>query len=220
MTLAVLTTANAHESRNDIITVNGQGSIFKAPDILKFTIAVEERGAQSKQLNASVNQKTKQILIVLQDHSINKQDIQAMAVSLYPWYERERQSNIQKGFVFSRNINVTLRDFSTYPDILNDLFSLETTRIEGLRYEVEDQQSAYLAALTEAMTDARRRAKQLADELDIKIGNVTNVEETSTYNPSPQPSARSLSVFSDSAQYLPGLNEINASVTVSYKIKR
>ncbi|MFA3790294.1 SIMPL domain-containing protein [Aliiglaciecola sp. SL4] len=210
---------SAHESRSDIITVRGQGSIFQAPDILKFTIAVEEKGDNSSVLNGLVNAKTDKILSVLSKHKVAQQDIQAMSLSLYPWYERERQSNIQKGFVFSRNINVTLRKFENYPAILEELFTLKVNRIDGFRYEVEDQQQAYLNALEAAISDGHERAKHLAKNLKIKLGNVINVEETSSYQPTPQPSARSLSVFNEAAQYLPGLNEINASVTLSFKIK-
>ncbi|GAC14819.1 SIMPL domain-containing protein [Aliiglaciecola lipolytica] len=210
----------AHESRSNIITVQGQGSIFQAPDILKFTIAVEEKGENSTVLNDQVNAKTQKILTVLSKHNIEQKDIQAMSLSLYPWYERERQSNIQKGYVFNRNINVTLRDFENYPAILSDLFALKVSRIDGFRYEVEDQQQAYLNALKAAISDGHERAKHLAKNLQIELGDVINVEETSNYQPAPQPSARSLSVFNDAAQYLPGLNEINASVTLSFSIKK
>lgn len=213
---------HAHESRNDIVTVNGQGSVAKVPDILKFTIAVEERGADSKKLSESVNRKSKQIIDVLHDHDVAKKDIQSMAVSLYPWYEREpeRQTNVQKGFVYSRNINVKLRDFAHYPNILSDLFALNVSRIDGLRYEVEDQQSAYLAALKEAMLDAKRRADQLASGMNIKIGEISTIEESSAYSPTPQHSTRSMAALSDSSQYLPGQNEINASVVVSFHIEK
>ncbi|GAB2675756.1 SIMPL domain-containing protein [Aliiglaciecola sp. 3_MG-2023] len=209
---------SAHESRSDIITVRGQGSIFQAPDILKFTIAVEEKGDNSSVLNELVNAKTNKILSVLAKHKVAKQDIQAMSLSLYPWYERERQSNIQKGFVFSRNINVTLRKFENYPAILEELFTLKVNRIDGFRYEVEDQQQAYLNALEAAISDGHQRAKHLSKNLGIQLGSVVNVEETSSYQPTPQPSARSLSVFNEAAQYLPGLNEINATVTLSFRI--
>ncbi|GAA6183327.1 MULTISPECIES: SIMPL domain-containing protein [Alteromonadaceae] len=211
---------SAHESRSDIITVRGQGSIFQAPDILKFTIAVEEKGDNSAALNDLVSSKTQKILSVLTKHKIAEQDIQAMSLSLYPWYERERQSNIQKGYVFNRNINVTLRNFKNYPAILDDLFALKVSRIDGFRYEVEDQQQAYLNALEAAIADGHERAKHLAKNLQIRLGSVVNVEETSSYQPAPQPSARSLSVFNEAAQYLPGLNEINASVTLSFSIAK
>ncbi|GAA0851979.1 SIMPL domain-containing protein [Aliiglaciecola litoralis] len=218
ITLCLSNITLAHESRSDTITVNGQGSISKAPDILKFTITVEERGQDTKKLSESVNRKTDQIHSVLHDHGVVSKDIQSMAISLYPWFERERQSNVQKGFVFSRNLDVTLRAFSSYPAIMNDLFTLNISRIDGLRYEVEDQQAAYLAALKAAMDDAKMRAQHIAAGLNLKLGEVANVEENSAYNPTPQPSARNMAVFSDSAEYLPGLNEINARIVVTFKI--
>ncbi|WJG07663.1 SIMPL domain-containing protein [Aliiglaciecola sp. LCG003] len=209
----------AHESRSDIITVNGQGSVFQAPDTLKFTIAVEEKGVDSAGLSDLVNAKTKQILKILADNKVPNKDIQAMSVSLHPWFERERQSNIQKGFVYSRNINVTLRDFSRYPNILDKLFKLDVTGIDSFRYEVDDQQSAYLLALEQALVDAKRRASKIAGISDLSLAGIVNVEELSNYRPSPQPSARSMAMFSDAAQYLPGLNEISASVAVSFNIQ-
>lgn len=210
-------TIDAHESNKNTITVNGQGSIAQPPDLLKFTIAVEQRGLDSKSLSRAVNKNVGKILDMLTDNGVQEKDIQAMAVNLYPWYERELQNNVQKGFVFSRNINVTLRDFTHYPSILESLLEMDATRIEGFRYELEDQQSAYLLALKLAMRDAKKRAKELMTTTQKELGEVINITEASSYRALAQ-SSRNMA-FSESTQYMPGTNAITARLAVTFQIK-
>ncbi|GAB5382292.1 MAG: hypothetical protein Alis3KO_37510 [Aliiglaciecola sp.] len=217
--VALISAVHAHESTSNTISVNGQGNVEQIPDILKFTISVQEKGVDSTMLSRAVNNTVNQILHMLTNNEVLEKDIQAMSISLHPWYEREGQNSVQKGFVFSRNINVTLRNFSRYPQILEQLFKLDASRVEGFRYEVEDQQSAYLNALKLAMKDAKTRAKELMTMSNKKLGDIANIVEVTNYRPLAQSSSRSSMVFAESSQYLPGSNVISASVTVTFNIE-
>lgn len=212
-------TATETEAQANAITVNGQGVVLKAPDILKFNVAVSERGSDSVDLSVRVDKKIQQVITVLQKLGIAAPDIQALMVSLQPWYERQKQTSVQKGFSYTRTVKVTLRDFATYPKVLNQLMKLNVSRVDSLLYLIENEQSVYLEALTLAIADAKNRAKNLADSLDVKVGAVLNVVETSQYTLSPQPSHRNLSMVSESSQFSAGQNSVTASVLVSFQIK-
>lgn len=209
---------NAHESIENVVTVNGQGSIMQSPDVLRFTIVIQDKGQNSQSLSRNVNKKVDQIIDMLTDNDVKEKDIEAMSIDFRPWYERERQTSVQKGFVFTRNINVTLRDFERYPSILQQLFAMNTTRIEGFRYEINDPENAYRQALSRAMKDAHNRAKQLVASTNRKLGDVVNIVESTSYRPLGAASSRSNVAFSESSQYLPGSNTITASVKVSFSI--
>lgn len=201
-----------------VITVNGQGVVSSTPSLLDFSIYVEERGETASKLNDKVNFKSKQIIDLLTDTGVQHKDIQSMQVNLYPWYERDRNSQIQKGFVLSRLIKVTLRDFANYTSVLDGLSKIGTQRIDGFQYRAENSDAIYLRALELALDDANKRANKISKSLGIKIGKVVSVNEHSAYSPVPEQMMMSNSRSMDSAGFLPGQINTSAMVSVKYSI--
>lgn len=215
--VCLLSTAKADEVLTDVITTYGQASISQAPDVLRFSIYVEQNGQNADALSGEVDSKISQMMDALFDRGVLEKDLQSMTVNLYPWYERDGQTRKQNGFVYSRNISVTLRDFSRYPAILNDILKLGASRIDGFRYEVEDKEKAYKEALKKAVDNAKARAVVLAESAQVTLQEVTVIQETSSYAAMPQSRAR-LSSMSESDSFQPGNSEISANVTVTYRI--
>lgn len=207
----------AAEAEYKVISVNGQGVVASTPSVLDFSVFVEERGESASKINAQVNFKSKQIIDLLTDSEIQLKDIQSMQINLYPWYERDRNSQIQKGFVLSRLIKVTLRDFDNYTAILDGLTKIGAQRIDGFQYRTESTEVIYLKALELALDDARKRANKISKSLGVKIGKVVSVMEQSGYNPVPEQMMMS-SRSANSSSFLPGKMNTTASVSVKYSI--
>lgn len=217
ISVCLLSLARADEVLTDVITTYGQATISQAPDVLRFSIYVEQKGQSVDALSDDVDSKISQMVDALFNRGVVEKDIQSMSVNLYPWYEREGKKQKQSGFVYSRNIHVTLRDFSRYPAVLNDILKLGASRIDGFRYEIENQEKAYKQALKKALENANSRAVILAESAQISLQEVTIIQETSSYSAMPQSRAR-LSSMSDTASFQPGNSEISANVTVTYRI--
>lgn len=217
LSVCLLNSAKADEVLTDVITTYGQATISQVPDVLRFSIYVEQKGKSVDALSDEVDSKISQMIDALFDQGIAEKDLQSMAVNLYPWYERDGQKRQQNGFVYSRNIHVTLRDFSRYPEVLNDILKLGASRIDGFRYEIEDQEKAYKQALKKALGNAKSRAYVLAESAQVTLQEVTVIQETSSYSAMPQSRAR-LSSMSESSSFQPGNSDISANVTVTYRI--
>jgi len=217
LSICLLGEAKADEVLTDVITTYGQASISQAPDVLRFSIYVEQNGQNADALSEEVDDKISQMIEALFDQGVLEKDLQSMTVNLYPWYERNGQTRKQNGFVYSRNISVTLRDFSRYPAVLNDILKLGASRIDGFRYEIEDKEKAYKEALKKAVDNAKARAVVLAESTQVTLEEVTVIQETSSYSSMPQSRAR-LSSMSESDSFQPGNSEISANVTVTYRI--
>lgn len=211
------TSVLAQDNIEQVIQVNGQASTKQAPDILTFSIYVEEKGQQADKLSDIVNKRTAQITDALQNNDVAKKDIQSLAVNLYPWYEREGNEQVQKGFVFNRSVNVTLRDFKRYPQILDDLMTLGATRIDGYQFEVENPETSYLFALQQAIANAQVKAQSIAAASQLTLGQIVGVIEQSSYNPAPSNRGYKLSM-AESDSFLPGEKEIQAQVQVTFAI--
>lgn len=206
----------ADEPASRVITVNGQGSISQAPDILTFSVYVEEKGEQAGSLSDAVNLKTQQIISVLLENGLPEKDIRSMQANLYPWYERAHDVQVQKGFVFNRSVDVTLRDYARYPAILKGLLSVGATRIDGFQYTIDDQESLYLQALEQAIANATVRAKTIAKASKVNLGSVTQVSEHSSYAVQAKQRGQ---LFAQADSFLPGESAISANVTVSFAIE-
>lgn len=199
------------------IEVTGHATILSEPDILKFVVNIEEKGQSARKLNLSVTEKTEQVVTLLRESGVQRRDIQSMQVTLYPWYERGSQTQVQKGFVFNRTIQIVLRDFEIYPDLIDGIMRIGVSRVDGFSYELENIGSLYQATLTQSIKDAEKTAKKIASSLDVTLGSVLVVEEISNNNPSPQ-FTMSRSVARQGNSFLPGLIPTNAKVLVKYSV--
>lgn len=208
----------AIENEQKVLGVMGTGSVASTPDMLRFSIYIEEKGEVASKLNGQLNFKTQQVVELLLDYDVAEKDIQSMRVDLYPWFERDRNTQIQKGFVLSRSIKVTLRDLEKYAAILDGVLKIGTQRIDGFQYEIENNENAYLSALDLAIKDAQKRANKMAGSLGVKVGEILSIQEHSQYSPQPERMRASMSM-ADSGGMMPGQLTISAQVALKFRIQ-
>jgi uncharacterized protein len=199
-----------------VIRVNGQASVYSTPDLFQFSVYIEEQGELVSKLNAGVRAKSQSIVDLLLKSGVEEKDIQSMRVDLNPWFEHLQSQRIQKGFILSRQVAVTLRSMEKYDQIIDGLLRLGANRIEGFNYVVKDPEQDYLKALELALTDAKLRADKIAAAVGVKVGEVISVQEGSGY--APMPRARESMMMADSGGYLPGQVSTNAQVSVVYSL--
>jgi uncharacterized protein YggE len=97
--------------------------------------------------------------------------------------------------------------------------------LNGPQFEIDDPEALKEQARREAIADAKEKAKRLAADLEVSLGKIVSFNENSN---NPQPYYRNdfammakSAVMEDSfVPELPaGENDINATVTITYKIK-
>ncbi|MFQ3236728.1 MAG: hypothetical protein ACI9C4_002301 [Paraglaciecola sp.] len=196
------------------ISVSGQANVASVPDLFEFSVYVEEQGERVQDLNRLVAAKTHTIIDSVLGFGVPKQDVQSMRVQLNPWYEHKKNETQQRGFRLLREIKFTLRDIEKYDQVIDAVLSTGATRIEGFTYRVEQPQPVYLQALELALTDAKLRAKRMAETLGVKLGKVLSIKENSGY--SPIPIAQESRMRTQSSVSLPGKVQTSARVNVVF----
>lgn len=216
-TLAIIcsTVTSANEPLGEYIQVSGNASMMAQPDILTFSINLEERGLFATKLNTLVTLKTERIVTLLMEQGVASNDIQSMQLALYPWFERKSES--QKGFVVNRTISVVIRDFEIYPRLIDNIMKIGVNRIERFSYQIEDTDAIYQTTLLQALSAAQKRAAKIANRLDVKLGKILTVEELSNNSATPQ-FAVSRTMNQQSSGFLPGQISTTAKVLVRYKV--
>lgn len=199
------------------IRVTGQAELSVVPDKLQFTIYLREQGRSVSKLYASINQKAQLIVSYLSKQKIAPKNVTSMAIQVTPWFEYENQSRTQKGFELTRNITVVLPDTQKLGVILDHLFRIGNLEIGSVNLMVSDLQQQYLKALSGAVDSARGKAKILADELSLTLGDALIVKELSSQTLPQQDSFR----LSEGVpgNFLPGEIAIQASVEVTFGVR-
>ncbi|GGD52310.1 SIMPL domain-containing protein [Lacimicrobium alkaliphilum] len=206
----------AQQSPPQQIRVVGQASVSKVPDLFQFSLYIEEKGPVISKLNDSLTDKTQRIIHSLIEQGVEEKDIASMQVQLQPWYEHRNGMTEQKGFVLSRTVHISLRALQLYDKVLDSVFKLGATRMDGFEYGFEDPQSLYLSALAMAVEDARGRAEKLAGAAGVKVGQVKSINEMSQYRPVPMMAESRMRVKGDAS--MPGQQAIDARVEVQFEL--
>lgn len=212
---SALQSASAQEATPSI-NVSGQGSVAVVPDAFSLTLIIEEKGETVSKLNQRVASEMQTVVKFLMDNGIEENHIQSMQISLNPNYESTPEGRQQSGFVLSREIQVTDTHLTQYDRIIDGALSRGVDRIQNFQFVASKQSHAYEQALINAVKDARSRASLLAEQLEVKMGNVLSVSESS--NGYAMPRLRMEMKADALSPSMPGQQMIEAHVNVSFAI--
>lgn len=206
----------AHAAESASISVQGVGAIEVTPNAYSVTLVVEEQGNTVGKLNTQLDSDLRAIVTFLLEQGIEQKHIQSMQVRLQPRYINTPQGRQQEGFTLSRDITVTSTDLETYDKVLDGVLKRGVDRIQQFNFISVGEGDAYQKALIAAVKNAKQRAKLLAKELEVEVGEVVAISESGGNMPIPVMRAEAFT--KDMSMSLPGQERIEARVNVSFKI--
>lgn len=173
----------AEERQQNIIKVNGKGTVRVSPDIGYVEIGVEIRHPDAKvaqQQNAEIMNRVMEKLEAL---GIPKEDIRTLYYRLYPieQYNRDTQKS-ERVYIAKNMVEVTVRDLDRLGVILDGVASVGSNNIEHVRFGIIDDKKYYKQALEMAIKDASDKAGTIARALGVSLKGPVHVEETSFSN--------------------------------------
>ena len=127
------------------------------------------------------------------------------------------------GYTASHAVALRLTEISTAPTLIDTIAEAagDTFRLEGFQLSTPDTTAAHSAAAVSAVTDARGRAKRLADAVGARLGPVISIVEEPAWQHSPGPVVRSRAARSSSVTGPPiqaGTDEVAAHLIVTFRI--
>lgn len=202
----------------NVIQVTGTGQLQVAPDGVEFSVNIREQGPLVSKLFASVNQKTELIISTLNKQEVPDQDIQSMQMQVYPWFEYENQSRVQKGFELTRQIRVNLRNTENLALIFDHIFRIGNVEINEIGLMLSNRNAHYENALMMALENAQAKATKMAANLDLQLGEVVSIIEHTGRGHFAEASTMMRSA-AQTDSFLPGELTIQASVDVQIALK-
>ncbi|MDO8669211.1 MAG: SIMPL domain-containing protein [Candidatus Buchananbacteria bacterium] len=211
----------------NIITVDGTGKVTAKSDIAiinagvlteKVTVAAAQK-ENTEKMNAIVKS-------LKDDFKIDGNDIKTSQYNIYPRYDWTNGSQRIIGYSVSQSVEIRVRDFDKIGNILAKAAELGTNTLNGPTFTIDDPEVYKAQAREKAIAQAKEKAKVLADQVGIKLGNIINFSENFGYpiaNTYSNDMAFGLGGGTEKSLPAPdiqaGSEEINVTINISYEIR-
>lgn len=209
-------------SAEHTISVSGTGHIVLSPDTADLRLGVSSTAKTVKEARSLAATSMTAVIASLKKLGIADKDIQTTMLSLQPTYDYSTNTNPPRltGYQLSNAVAVTIRDLDKVGDAIDAALAAGATSLDGVSFRVADQTAAERQARQAAMTEAKAKAKSLADAAGVSIAGVVSISETVA--PVPYPiyygAAAGAPAKDVATPVQPGSSEITISVAVVYLI--
>ncbi|MGQ0456183.1 MAG: SIMPL domain-containing protein [Hyphomicrobium sp.] len=213
--------ANAEETKMQrSITVSASGMAFAEPDQARITTGVVSEAPTAREaLNANTAAMQKAIA-EMKAKGVDAKDIQTSSFNVEPItvYGKEGQAPRITGYRVTNQVALLVRDLKKLGEVLDHLVTAGANQASGLEFEVSKAETLKDEARKEAMVNASRRAKLLAEAGGATIGDVIQISEDVAYQ-GPRPFAMARAAKAESVPIEAGTSTLEARVTVTWALK-
>lgn len=193
----------------------------------------EERSGDSdaiKQARDRLESRTGELIRTLENAGVESNNIRAGSLSVRPDYVQNPNGQTQNDgdantppkvrTQIERSVSLTLNDLDRLPRVLDALTAAGVDSLDGVSYGLKDGDAADDRALKQALERAKEKAEMMADTLDVDLGDVASIEETTAPRYQPQMMMRAAAADSSgsAAEYRSGEISIDAGVSVTWEI--
>ena len=118
-------------------------------------------------------------------------------------------------------MRVESRDLTKVGELIDTAIAAGANRTDVLSFMLENRAPSLREALRKAGAEARAQAESIAEALGVKLGEVLNASTAGVPMPQPIYKERMMAMAADavSTPVEPGEVEVNATLTVSYRIE-
>jgi len=212
----------------NFITVDGNGSIKTTPDVASVELHIETRDDNSEIAQDQNTDIVNNLLIDLERLGIDETDLKTEYYSLDEdtrWsYDKEEW--IHNGWICEQSLSITVRDIDLVGEVMALAGHSEVTDVYGPYFEIDDIEIYRDDARELAVADAKKRAKAIADALDLKLDAVIDYSEYMQNESDMYPvfSGRMMDTVSEEKMAMPeirsGSEEVQMGVSITYRLSK
>ena len=168
------------------ITVSGEGEVLAVPDLASFTFTVMENADSVENAQNIATAKINEATEFLKNNGVDEKDIKTQSYNVYPKYDYSRVCTALDcppstpkivGYEVSQITRVKVRQQEEAARFITELGRIGISNISSLQFTIDDEDALYEQARTEAIKDAKEKAKKLARELKVKLEGVISFGE-------------------------------------------
>ena len=158
------------------VTVTGVGQASAPPDVMRIFLAAEFAATTVAAALAGASEALSRIRQALLDRGVPPKDLGSSNMALHPEYGE--RGGIQ-GYVARLGLQAALRELDGAGEVLADAVTAggDAVRLDGMVFEVADQNGLRAAARSAAWDNARAAAEQYAELAGRSLGPVVAAAE-------------------------------------------
>lgn len=210
------------------ITVSGSGTVFADPDNASVRLGAEAQAPNAAAAQQEVNKIVATTIAAIKKLGIPDKNIATAGINLNPVYSDQRAVNSKPetprivAFRASNTVRVRTEDLSKIGPIIDAGIQSGANTIAGLDFSLRNDTKQREEALDIAAKEAKSKADAIARALGIQIFGVLEVNEggVSIYQPRMEMAQYSMKADFASTPVQSGQVQVQASLTVKYKIQQ
>lgn len=166
-------------------TVTGEATMETATDIATFdTSVVTEGGNNVADIQKQNVEKMNTINAFLKEQGVEKKDLKTSQYTLTPRYSYQNCDGRQvcpppsiSGYTLTQTLIVKVRNLETLGNILSGIVEKGANNVSGINFTVDDDSDARQKARTEAISDAQKKARDIAKAGNFRMGRLISIFE-------------------------------------------
>lgn len=213
------------------ISVSGTGIATIAPDLVRFTVGVQEQGKNLTEVQGTVARESEAIIAALKKGGIDTdKDVRTSGYGVSPIYDYPKdRAPVVSGYRVANNLNVTVRDVDKNSNkvgpLLDAVVAAGGNNIGNISFGLADPDRANRIARDEAMKNAQTKADALAQAGGAKLGTVITVSDQTVTPGAPKDAQYAAAVPAPAAGAAPstpiqtGETSVTVTVNVTYSLQ-
>jgi uncharacterized protein YggE len=155
------------------VHVSGEATLRVPADTVTLALSMETIDDDLVRVRQTSDKQAQTILAHVKKQGGGEGAFQVTALSLTFGYNAQLKRQI---YTVVRGLKVELGDLSKLDALLADLLKEQFLKIEGITFRTSKQREHEFAARAKAITDAKEKAKQLAELSGQKLGKAYNIQ--------------------------------------------
>jgi uncharacterized protein YggE len=162
------------------VQVVGIGEAKGTSDIASIQLGVSLVDTNLKSVIETANQTIERITSALIDAGVNTNDIQTSNYGIWPEEVYDRSTGEPTGerkYHSDVTLTVTIREIDRMVEFIQTGLDAGVNNMYGISFGLDERSALESAARTEAISDARSRAEELAAGLGLQVGEPLSISE-------------------------------------------
>lgn len=203
------------------ISVSGQGRVSARPDMAVVWLGVQTEADTAGDALEENSVQMQSVISTTLEAGVEEDDIQTQGIRLQPIYDQpqDAQEREVQGYRASNIVEVTVRNLDELGTLLDAAVEAGGNTIDNIRFEIGGSDEVLAQAREAAVDNARAKAEQLASLLNVELGDVLTISETSFSPPMPVVFEEAAADRATAVPVQPGTQSIEVSVQITWQIQ-
>ena len=213
-----LDAAVAQEQRIRTLSVTGRGVEAIPTTETQVALGVEVQGKTATEVQQEAARRSSAVVALLRSRQVQK--LETTGITLSPNYTYENNQQRLIGYIATNTVSFRLNTQSA-GTLLDDAVQAGATRIQGVSFVAAESaiEQAQKQALKKATQDAQAQADAVFSALNLKRGEILNIQVNGASPPPPmyrQLAASRVAAADATTPVVGGEQQIEASVTLQF----